>query len=62
MRTACAVWHACMHSFIHSQSGVAGCSDNCYKTESPENNFIAVRHMPNSEMGDTLYAEFQTGA
>jgi len=32
----------------------------CYPTESWANNFIALRSMPGSEFGDTLYAEFQT--
>jgi hypothetical protein len=33
-----------------------GCSSNCYPTEGPDNNFIAVRNMKGSALGDTLYA------
>ena len=36
------------------------CSTDCYRTETNANNFIALRSMPGSEFGDTLYAEFQT--
>ena len=36
------------------------CSTDCYPTETDANNFIALRSMPGSEFGDTLYAEFQT--
>lgn len=32
-----------------------GCSANCYATESLANNFIALRTMPWSSHGDTLY-------
>lgn len=39
-----------------------GCSGNCYPTETAANNFIAIRNMPGSELGDTLYAEYQSGA
>ena len=41
--------------------GGANCSSDCYATESTQNNFIALRSMPGSAFGDTLYAEFQTG-
>ena len=37
------------------------CKTDCYPTESPANNFIAVRNMKGSKLGDTLYAEFKTG-
>lgn len=39
-----------------------GCKSNCYQTETPANNYIAIRNMPGSAMGDTLYAEYQSGA
>jgi len=35
---------------------------DCYPTESEANNFIALRSMPGSEFGDTLYVEYQTGS
>lgn len=38
-----------------------GCSQNCYPTESLDNNFIVLRGMSGSEFGDVLYAEFQHG-
>ena len=38
-----------------------GCNTDCYKTESPENNYIGLRSMSGSQFGDSLYAEFQTG-
>ena len=38
-----------------------GCVDDCYRTETPANNFIVLRSMPGSEFGDTAYMEFQTG-
>lgn len=38
-----------------------GCKDGCYQTETPANNFIAVRNMEGSAMGNTLYAEYQSG-
>eukprot|EP00750_Incisomonas_marina_P015751 INCI186.1.p1 GENE.INCI186.1~~INCI186.1.p1 ORF type:complete len:603 (+),score=92.86 INCI186.1:106-1914(+) len=41
--------------------GGFGCNQSCYPTESPANNFIAVRFMPGSEQGDVTYAEFQAG-
>jgi len=41
--------------------GGSGCDQNCYATESTANNFIAVRHMPWSTFGDTLYVEYETG-
>ena len=39
-----------------------GGAQNCYQTETPQNNYIAIRNMPGSPMGDTLYAEYQSGA
>jgi N-acetylglucosamine-6-sulfatase len=38
-----------------------GCSKDCYPTESTANNYIALRSMPGSRFGNTLYAEYQTG-
>lgn len=35
------------------------CGD--YPTEDSHNNFIGVRHLEDSEFGDTSYTEFQTG-
>jgi N-acetylglucosamine-6-sulfatase len=37
-----------------------GCK-HCYPTESTANNYIAVRFMPGSDHGDTLYVEYQQG-
>ena len=38
------------------------CQDDCYPTEDPDNNFIALRHVdPSTEFGNTLYAEFASG-
>merc|ERR1712070_636754 len=34
---------------------------NGYKTEDIHNNFIGIRHMADSEFGDTSYTEYQTG-
>lgn len=34
---------------------------DCYRTEDDWNNFIAIRGMPGSAFGDTLYAEYATG-
>jgi N-acetylglucosamine-6-sulfatase len=42
-------------------SGKNWCTE-CYATESASNNFRAVRFMPGSSHGDTLYAEFQRGS
>merc|ERR1711871_535853 len=41
--------------------GGNGCNENCYPTESPANNFIAIRGMPDSQFGDILYSEYQSG-
>jgi hypothetical protein len=38
-----------------------GCKSDCYPTESYQNNFIAIRNMKGSKLGDTLYAEFEDG-
>ena len=37
------------------------CNQDCYPTESPANNFISLRFMPNSKFSDISYTEFQTG-
>jgi len=37
------------------------CTTSCYATESPANNWIALRTMPDSQFGDQTYAEFQSG-
>jgi len=37
------------------------CNEECYPTESPANNFIALRFMAGSTHGDLLYSEFQNG-
>lgn len=37
------------------------CVQDCHATESLQNNFIALRHMPTSSFGNTLYAEYQMG-
>ena len=37
------------------------CNQACYPTESPANNFIALRFMAGSAHGDLLYSEFQNG-
>jgi len=37
------------------------CNETCYPIETPANNFIAIRTMPWSNYGDSLYAEFQSG-
>ena len=37
------------------------CNKACYPTESPANNFIALRFMAGSAHGDLLYSEFQNG-
>merc|ERR1712107_163433 len=34
---------------------------NGYKTEDLHNNFIGIRHMADSEFGDSSYAEYQSG-
>ena len=38
------------------------CTANCYATESMANNFIALRTMPWSAHGNTLYTEYQNGS
>jgi len=45
----------------NSKCWAGKCTTDCYPTEDRTNNFIAVRNMPGSELGDTLYAEFETG-
>jgi len=42
--------------------GGSQCNMSCYPTETLANNFIAIRSMPGSTLGDTLYAEFQYGS
>ena len=37
------------------------CKQDCYPTEDLDNNFIGLRSMSGSALGDTLYAEFQHG-
>jgi len=37
------------------------CNETCYQIETEANNFIAIRTMPWSDYGDSLYAEFQEG-
>ena len=37
------------------------CKQDCYPTEDQDNNFIGLRSMPGSALGDTLYVEFQHG-
>ncbi|KAJ1452607.1 alkaline-phosphatase-like protein [Pelagophyceae sp. CCMP2097] len=37
------------------------CADDCYATESPHNNWIALRSTAQSTFGDTTYVEFETG-
>ena len=39
------------------------CTETCYPTESPANNFIGLRHpsRDSQPFGDSLYAEFATG-
>ena len=37
------------------------CTEMCVATESSSNNFIALRSMPDSRFGDTLYVEYQAG-
>lgn len=44
-----------MWNFIANQAIVPG------QTETPANNFIAVRNMKGSKLGNTLYAEYQSG-
>ena len=39
----------------------AGCNVSCYHTETPDNNYIAMRTMEGSAFGDALYAEFASG-
>ena len=52
---------------VQSPNGVCwggegfGCTGGCYQTETPANNFIAVRNMEGSAMGNTLYAEYESG-
>ena len=41
--------------------GCAPCTLDCYATESTANNFIALRTMPWSKHGNTLYVEYQKG-
>ena len=43
-------------------TGPEACTEMCYATESSSNNFIALRTMPGSRFGDTLYVEYQAGA
>jgi hypothetical protein len=48
--------------FIEYYYNSANCKCDGYCTEDTSNNFIGIRHVAGSPLGDTSYAEYQNGS